>query len=156
MEKGRAYRARFRIAVAAAVWGAIAAPPEHLVLRHFERTIALENTDANTAGVSVGEVNGDGRLDIVLGKGHHKPLRNRVLLNTGDGHFTGSDLGADPDRTYSAQLADLDRDGDLDIVVSNDSPDRKLMYKNDGEGRFTLSGHWGEANWPTRHVSLPI
>ena len=35
--------------------------------------------------------------------------------------------GRTPDRTCSAALADVNSDGSLDIVVSNDAPDRKLV-----------------------------
>jgi len=57
-----------------------------------------------------------------------------VLLNDGHGGFIASNLGTAPDRTYSAALADIDGDVHLDIVVSNDAPDRKLLYRNDGKG----------------------
>ena len=42
----------------------------------------------------MGDLNGDGFLDIVLGKGRHWPLYNRVLLNDGMGRFFGSNLGS--------------------------------------------------------------
>ena len=37
------------------------------------------------------------------------------------------DLGTASDRSYSGGLADIDRDGDRDVVVSNDTPDPKLV-----------------------------
>lgn len=123
-------------------------------IRSFDRVQLLETTSENSAGVQVADLNGDGRLDIVLGKGRHGPLHNRVLLNDGKGGFAASNLGAAPDRTYSAALADLDLDGHLDIVVSNDEPDRKLLYRNDGKGRFTEFGTFGSPKWPTRYVTL--
>jgi FG-GAP-like repeat len=92
--------------------------------------------------------------DIVLAKGRHWPLHDRVLLNDGKGGFIASNLSDEPDRTYSAALADIDLDGDLDIVVSNDSPDPKKLFKNDGKGRFTAAGSFGEAAWTTRYVTL--
>ena len=123
-------------------------------VRSFDRVVLLEEKGETSAGVHLGDLNGDGRLDIVLAKGRHWPLHDRVLLNDGKGGFTASDLGAAPDRTYSAALADLDLDGDLDIVVSNDAPDRKLIYHNDGKGRFTEVGAFGEPAWTTRYVAL--
>src|SRR5690242_5556392 len=90
-------------------------------IRSFDRVVLLEEESVTSAGVNVGDLNGDGLIDIVLGKGRHWPLFNRILINNGKGGFIASNLGGAPDRTYSAALADLDRDGDLDIVVSNDT-----------------------------------
>ena len=84
----------------------------------------LEEKGETSASVSIGDLNSDGFPDIVLAKGRHWPLFNRILLNDGKGHFTASDLGDAADRTYSASLADIDGDGRLDIVVS------KLVHRN--------------------------
>jgi hypothetical protein len=51
-------------------------------------------------------------------------------------------------------LVDMDRDGDLDIVVSNDAPDANLVHLNDGTGHFTVGSSFGRAEWSTRHVSV--
>jgi hypothetical protein len=79
---------------------------------------------------------------------------NRIFLNDGKGHFTAENLSDTPDRTYSAALADLDGDGSLDIVVSNDRPDRKLVYLNDGKGKFHVAGTFGQPDWSTRYVTV--
>src|SRR4051794_21181342 len=76
--------------------------PPALVLRSFDRVVLLEEKAETSAGVNVGDLNGDGLLDIVIGKGRHWPLFNRVLLNDGKGGFSGSNLGTAADRTYSA------------------------------------------------------
>jgi hypothetical protein len=130
------------------------APLQTQAIRTFDRTVLLEEQGETSAGVSIGDLNGDGRLDLILAKGRHWPLHDRVLIADGSGGFSASNLGTVPDRTYSAALADIDRDGDLDIVVSNDAPDRKLIYKNDGRGRFVQAGTFGDQAWSTRYVTL--
>ena len=90
----------------------------------------------------------------MLAKGRHTPLLDRVLINDGKGGFAASNLGPTADRTYTAALADIDGDGDLDVLTSNDTPDRKLVYLNDGKGRFTVAGEWGVGAWSTRNAAI--
>src|SRR6478735_1486167 len=106
--------------------------PSPMVLREFPEAVVLDQASGPSANVSIGDLDGDGDLDIVLAKGRHDPYVDKVLLNDGKGHFVTSDLGSTADRTYTAALADLDGDGDLDVVISNDAPDKKLLYLNDG------------------------
>jgi pimeloyl-ACP methyl ester carboxylesterase len=124
-------------------------------LPRFERALLLEEAPDESGGVSIGDLNGDGSLDIVLAKGRHSPRLDRVLLNDGHGLFpVAQDLGEAPDRSYSALLVDVDRDGDLDVVISNDTPDPKLVYLNDGKGRFRVGSTYGRPDWPTRNASV--
>ena len=90
--------------------------------RSFNTVVNLETTSEDSANVSMGDLDGDGDLDLVLAKGRHTPLLDRVLLNDGKGGFVASDLGPTADRTYTAALADVDGDGDLDALTSNDTP----------------------------------
>jgi hypothetical protein len=123
-------------------------------VRSFD-PVPLETVSETTANASVGDLNGDGNLDIVLAKGRHWPLADVVLFGDGKGHFKpGPPLPNKPDRSYSAPLADLNGDGSLDIVISNDAPDPKIILLNDGKGNFKLGGTFGDPKWPTRNVVL--
>ena len=121
----------------------------------FERSVFLEDSAETTANASLGDLDGDGDLDIVLAKGRHWPLPDLVLLNDGQGGFSQRHpLGTESDRSYTAALVDLDGDKDLDMVVGNDRPDPKRIYFNDGTGRFQLAGTFGRAVWATRNVTV--
>jgi hypothetical protein len=136
----------------------LACSPNRLAVegsRRFDRELVLEDSAATSANVSIGDVNADGHQDIVLVKGRHWPLEDLILLGNGDGSFQpGYPVGGAPDRSYSGVLVDIDRDGDLDIVVSNDEPDPKLVHLNDGSGRFEVGSTFGEPAWSTRHVNV--
>ena len=134
--------------------GCVSVPTPDAAPMGFDRSLALEDSAATSASVSVGDVNADGHRDIVLVKGRHWPLENLVLLGNGDGTFRAPyPLGGPPNRSYSGLLVDVDRDDDLDVIVSNDAPDVKLVYLNDGHGRFAPGPTFGRGDWPTRHIS---
>ena len=89
------------------------------------------------AGVSVGDVNGDGLDDVYVAQGGGLP--NRLYIHQPDGTATdhSSAAGVDwLDRTLSALLVDLDNDGDQDLVVATEPA--LLLMSNDGSGRFRL------------------
>jgi FG-GAP-like repeat len=122
--------------------------------RSFE-IVSLETVSETTANASIGDINGDGHLDIVLAKGRHWPLASVVLFGDGKGRFTrGPALPSPPSRSYTAALAAMARGDHLDIVLSNDSPDPKLILLNDGKGHFTLGGTFGDPKWPTRNIAV--
>ncbi|HEX4964341.1 MAG TPA: FG-GAP-like repeat-containing protein [Thermoanaerobaculia bacterium] len=86
-------------------------------------------------GAFWGDLDGDGDLDAILpGKDHLI-----VLLNDGSGRFReapgDSGLELPPSWTLTAQglLVDLDRDGDLDVVLLGSE---LAAFVNDGKGRF--------------------
>ncbi len=121
----------------------------------YDRVLLLESTSETSANASFGDLNGDGNLDIVLAKGRHWPLVDRVLIGDGKGGIREAyDLGAASDKSYSARLVDLDGDGDLDVVVSNDAPNPKLVYLNDGTGHFTVGSTYGRPEWPMRNATV--
>jgi hypothetical protein len=121
----------------------------------YTRTLQLETTADTSANVSIGDVDGDGKLDLVLIKGRHWPGMSRILRGDGRGHVaTAYNLADARYRSYSGTLVDMNGDGKLDVVLSNDAPDPKVILINDGTGHFRLAGTFGQSNWQTRNVAV--
>jgi len=98
----------------------------------------LDNGAIGRRAVSMGDVNGDGHLDIfMVGPG----IANLLFIGDGAGQFTdGTEAAGVGDVRLAAQganLADVDGDGSLDIVVDNWGGGPIFMYQNDGQGHFT-------------------
>jgi len=128
---------------------------EKTTILDFNHALLLETRLDTTANVSVGDLDGDGHLDILLVKGRHWPIADRVLLGDGAGGIRKAyNLSNIADRSYAGGLADFDGDGSSDVAVSNDDPDKKLVYLNDRKGNFTIGSEFGRPEWSTRNLSI--
>ncbi len=99
-------------------------------------------------GLAVGDINGDGYLDVILGETYYWTEGGTMIgktgyvLNDGTGHFlTAGDQYTEPflfgaaASTWAVSLADVDGDGDLDVIQGNAQCVR--IYANDGSAHFT-------------------
>ena len=82
-------------------------------------------------------------------------LQAKLFLGDGKGHFApGPTLPSNATKSYSGSLADMTKSGHLDIVLSNDAPDPKLILLNDGGGHFKVGGTYGDPRWTTRNAAV--
>jgi hypothetical protein len=79
---------------------------------------------------SVGDVDGDGRLDVLL-SGDGDP-RVFLLLQREAGRFDVELIADDLPQAGGALIADLDRDGDKDLVVTSYEHDAIVIFENTG------------------------
>lgn len=109
-------------------------------------------TDGNSSCACFGDFNGDGWLDLFVGKpgDNYDGAQNQLAFwNASTSVFddvTSAKLPAITDATVDACAYDLDGDSDLDIVVANRKPRtpgvpltraNDYILENDGFGKFT-------------------
>ncbi|MBL8731207.1 MAG: VCBS repeat-containing protein [Planctomycetes bacterium] len=88
---------------------------------------------------AAGDLDGDGDIDLFVANDNSP---NQLLLNDGNGRFVDATAGRfvmQPgwNASHSVDLADIDGDGDLDILIGNDDNISNRVYTNDGFGFFT-------------------
>jgi len=108
-----------------------------------ETAIRMPKSAKATQDIDLGDVDGDGDLDMIVGNEDD----NQLFLNDGMGFFqdvTAARLPIESGKweTREADFGDVDGDGDLDLFFANvnflktkDSQNR--LFLNDGKGRFS-------------------
>jgi len=112
------------------------------------------NEKSNPAGLTVGDIDKDGDLDIFLATYLKKELMegqtifedydygstSELLLNNGDNTFKSITKSAGLDyvhNTFQGVFVDIDNDSWLDLIVVHDTGEART-YKNNGDLTFTM------------------
>src|SRR5439155_9672381 len=82
------------------------------------------------------DLNGDGALDIIVCSGSGDPGTVSVLLGNGDGSFQPVDNHAVGSNPRSLAIADVNRDGVLDVITADFGSGTVSVLLGNGDGTF--------------------
>ena len=115
---------------------------------NYQRTLPHKFSQSGP-GLAVGDINSDGREDLVVGGSALNPTT--VFLQNRQGRFTRNDRAFSDEKKMQEDqgllLFDADGDNDLDLYAVSGSIEypesapqyQDRLYLNDGRGRFTLA-----------------
>ena len=101
-------------------------------LSGFSSSSQIGTDTDQTSSITLGDVNGDGKLDVVAG---NYGQTNKVYIGNGDGTFSSGIAIGPEDYTFAIGLGDVNGDGKLDVVAGNWGTNK--VYIGNGDGTFS-------------------
>jgi ankyrin repeat protein len=101
--------------------------------------------------VSTGDLNGDGKLDLVTANRYGN--RVSVLLGNGDGTFQPQVTYATGTGPLGVAIGDFNGDGELDLAVVNQSANSVSILLGNGDGTFRAKVDYATGNEPLSVVA---
>ena len=98
------------------------------------KTFATGSYQTSPSSVALGDVNGDGTLDLVVASFTSGTVS--VLMGTRDGTFTSPQTLATGNAPFSVALGDVNGDGKLDLAVTNIGDNTVTVLLGNGDGTF--------------------
>jgi hypothetical protein len=127
----------------------------YFTVTHPAPALGLSRTDINfpfdPPVIATADLNGDGKLDLVVGSDTIAQLG--VMLGNGDGTFQLQVTYAIPALASYVVLQDFNHDGKLDIFVINFEPSSASVLLGNGNGTFQPSLNSTTGNTPYQAVA---
>ena len=99
--------------------------------------LSLGTLDAITSDVALGDIDGDGLLDLVTAR---DGVTNQLFLNNGTAqpftNVTPKSIGTQTEFSAAIALGDVNRDGHLDVVFGNTVGQNRVHLNNGGADPF--------------------
>ena len=89
--------------------------------------------------VYIADMDGDGDMDIVSASYNDDTIAWYENDGAANPTFTAVNIATSADGAWSVKAADMDGDGDLDIISASDNDDTIAWYENDGAANPTFT-----------------
>jgi hypothetical protein len=104
---------------------------------NFSSATTIPIAFSMTASVALGDLDNNGNLDVIFCGGNGAGYVGR-LLGDGAGGFGAAFSESAGGNPRELRMADIDHDGYVDAVVTNDSTSKFSVIRNNGSGAFFL------------------
>jgi len=102
----------------------------------FPEAVVISTSSSEPKNVLAADIDGDGDADVVVSSNTDDEVVWHENTDGAGTFGTAQTLGTDADNPLDGTAADVDGDGDLDLVSPNRSDNEVVWYENDGSGSF--------------------